>query len=397
MEKEKEPGTVESPEQTTCWADAVDGAPFPTTFASDRKCWADESECLSPEFAPIPLAIDRNNRKSSPPVEATYDDFNLDDLYPPFNAYVGGFAFDIDERMLGSFFTERGCRVLHVRLPRDDPKKGKGNRCKGFGYVEFENAESLQVALRLYGATFKGRKIKVDIADRDSRLAKGSGRASGKKGDIGDPWAPKSSGRSGKAKGNGGKRSGRGESDDWGPSGDVDGNYQGWDDRGRFRVKMKEPEPTRTPLQLQSKTFEGETSPGGTSAPSEPARKKVDPFGGAKPRDEADYERRKAEESKVPHTSSRKESKKESQIIAKKESKREMKEIKYEQVYSTDWVDDGWNGWDAGGWNERERPVSTRGKGDRGRAKGKKGGGKGARGKRGIDRGAADHDMNWRQ
>lgn len=38
-------------------------------------------------------------------------------------------------------------------------------RPKGFGYVEFTNAEGLTKALTLDGESFQGRMIKIKIAD----------------------------------------------------------------------------------------------------------------------------------------------------------------------------------------------------------------------------------------
>lgn len=172
---------LHAPEKTTCWADATDDNDTADSKrkSTERRCWADDSECLSPEFAPINMFPPSTTSRASAskrldlgPSVMDYDDtphYNLEDLHPPYNVFVGGLSFEINENTLAQFFTNHKCKVAMVRLPKEDPKKGKGGRSKGFGYVEFSDAQSLQIALAQNGAMLKNRKIKVDIADRDDR------------------------------------------------------------------------------------------------------------------------------------------------------------------------------------------------------------------------------------
>jgi len=341
-------------------------------FITERRCWADESEALSPEFAPIRVPADQQLSKRHNTLQED-EEFDLDSLWPPYNLFVGDLSFDIDKRALGNFFADRGCSVSHVRLPREDPKKGKGgNRCKGFGYVEFDNAESLQMALRLNGVLLQGRKIKVDIADRDSKPGKAA-----KKGDHGDSsWASRD--REGKGRKSGGKSNAQQvwqRTEDWTAGADTtSSDYQGWDDRGRFRVKMKDVAVPETRERGERVAGHAEViSPSPAPAvPSEP-RKKIDPFGGAKPRDEAEYEKRKLEEG----------SSKLSVDVSVEEPREKPPEHKEEEEYHEDWNEWEWGDWAGGGWNPRPR----RSKG------GKKGRGK----RKSVGKGGnADRDVNWR-
>uniref|UniRef100_A0A3B3YPJ5 RRM domain-containing protein n=1 Tax=Poecilia mexicana TaxID=48701 RepID=A0A3B3YPJ5_9TELE len=72
------------------------------------------------------------------------------------SVFVGNLAFDIKELALRQHFEECG-KVEAVRLVRD-PNSGLG---KGFGYVLFESADSVEVALSLDGSKLESRSIRV--------------------------------------------------------------------------------------------------------------------------------------------------------------------------------------------------------------------------------------------
>ncbi|MED6235939.1 hypothetical protein ATANTOWER_002255 [Ataeniobius toweri] len=72
------------------------------------------------------------------------------------SVFVGNLAFDIKEFAFRRHFEECG-KVEAVRLVRD-PKSGLG---KGFGYILFENADSVQMALALNGSKLESRSIRV--------------------------------------------------------------------------------------------------------------------------------------------------------------------------------------------------------------------------------------------
>jgi len=515
----REIDTSTAPEHTTSWADAVDGATAGNGNGNARRCWADESECLSPEFAPINFPGSTNTKNNGlpklpdpsnrffPADDDLANQYSLGELHPPYNAFVGGLAFNIDEQALGNFFTGRNCKVYSVRLPREDPKKGKGARSKGFGYVEFMDAQSLKLALAQNGSVFGDRKIKVDIADRDDRPAstkKGGSRRKGER--ERDPWSkdPPRSSQKGSGKGlSSQSKSGRGlsGSNDWfgesgmnawsrtgrgGSAGDRydtmnSGNTGGSGGGGAYGGQkpatggtlgfggrgggggfigdgadgahggFDKPVPTtRLPLKLLPKReVPKDASPSHASAPSEAPRKKVDPFGGAKPRDELDYERRRAEEATrqvaqnqvsggtaailgppvpapqeaapVHHTppfqpqgnlppppqyhpvpSGKK--KIENVSISKPGSlppqqqpvaaKDKRKQDTVNENYGSGWAANDWD-WNSGGWSEA-RPASRAKGGATRSGKGKKGKGKGRGGKQLNSSGYADQDVDWR-
>ncbi|XP_047207650.1 RNA-binding protein 34 isoform X2 [Girardinichthys multiradiatus] len=72
------------------------------------------------------------------------------------SVFVGNLAFDIKEFAFRRHFEECG-KVEAVRLVRD-PKSGLG---KGFGYILFENVDSVQMALALNGSKLESRSIRV--------------------------------------------------------------------------------------------------------------------------------------------------------------------------------------------------------------------------------------------
>lgn len=93
--------------------------------------------------------------------------------------FVGNLPYDIAELSLRQHFEDCGS-VEAVRLIRDRDT-GMG---KGFGYVLFENSDSVQLALKLDGSKLCERKIRVkrSVKDKDGKPAEGQGR--GKKGPM---------------------------------------------------------------------------------------------------------------------------------------------------------------------------------------------------------------------
>ena len=74
--------------------------------------------------------------------------------------YVGNLPFDATEDELKTLFAEAGV-VKSVMLIKD---KFSG-QSKGFGFIEMENQEGMQNALKLFSSySFKDRPLKVDVA-----------------------------------------------------------------------------------------------------------------------------------------------------------------------------------------------------------------------------------------
>ncbi|RHZ83031.1 hypothetical protein Glove_100g12 [Diversispora epigaea] len=131
---------------------------------------------------------------------------------PPYTAHLGNLPFDLTELEVENFF--RGSKISTIRILRDRDEKPKG-----FGYVEFEDLESLTSALDMSGEPLGNRPIRVSVADpprdRDQREDRTAGE-----------WrraAPKESPIS--------------------PRGDRFGNREDrWSERGGFRDRSDRPD-----------------------------------------------------------------------------------------------------------------------------------------------------------
>ncbi|CAO3623513.1 unnamed protein product [Cunninghamella blakesleeana] len=77
---------------------------------------------------------------------------------PPFTAHVANLSFEIQDDELADFF--RDLKIASIRIFRD-----RDGRSKGFGYVEFEDLDSLKAALELTGESLHSRAVRVNIAD----------------------------------------------------------------------------------------------------------------------------------------------------------------------------------------------------------------------------------------
>ncbi|CAM9210195.1 unnamed protein product, partial [Phaeothamnion confervicola] len=136
---------------------------------------------------------------------------------PPYKAFVGNLKFDCTEEDI-AFSLFQDCKVVDVHLAKDR----ETTMPRGFGYVEFEDADSLRTALSLNGATFIGRTVKVDLAETKQR-------------DRGGGYGGGSGGRD---RGYGGDRDrgygGGGDRDRGGYGGDRDRGYGGDRDRGVY-------------------------------------------------------------------------------------------------------------------------------------------------------------------
>nr|GAT60936.1 translation initiation factor 4B [Mycena chlorophos] len=131
--------------------------------------WADEMDSLP--SAPAPRTDDdqgrgndrygrrddflssRPDRVAGPPRE----DLPLP-TQPPYTAFIGNLAFDLTDLELGDFFGSE--KIKTVKIIKDREEKPKG-----FGYIEFEDLESLKDALAKSGASFSGRTIRVSVAE----------------------------------------------------------------------------------------------------------------------------------------------------------------------------------------------------------------------------------------
>jgi translation initiation factor 4B len=200
---------------------------------------------------------------------------------PPYTAYLGNLDFDVREEDIGNFFEYAGCKVRSVRLV-----SFQNGRPKGFGYVVFDDLESLKLALKQDGTELLNRQVRVDVAEeRPEGRRRGGDRdrergSWGRGDDRGDRYPPRHG------------------------SGDRDFP----DRRDRFeRDRDNDNEPRERPkLELKPRTLPLDRSPSQSPSPSpagvespdsakaaDKAKPKVDPFGGARPRDEFEWLKKK--------------------------------------------------------------------------------------------------------
>jgi len=87
--------------------------------------------------------------------------------------FVGNFSFNIDNEKLKEYFTSIG-EVVSAKVMTEGP----GGRSRGFGFVEFTNAEDAKKAIEeLDGKSWEGRSVKVS-EDRSNRSFSGDQRKS---------------------------------------------------------------------------------------------------------------------------------------------------------------------------------------------------------------------------
>ncbi|XP_046435683.1 eukaryotic translation initiation factor 4B isoform X1 [Neodiprion virginianus] len=87
---------------------------------------------------------------------------------PPYVAYISNLPYDIDEEDLAEFFADM--KVSNMRLPKDS------NKMRGYGYVEFEDRQSLIDALSIANTTIKTRRVRIEVSNSSSDDRRGGGR-----------------------------------------------------------------------------------------------------------------------------------------------------------------------------------------------------------------------------
>jgi nucleolin len=78
----------------------------------------------------------------------------------PNTVFVGNISYDVDEETLRNYFSECG-NILNCRLPKSE------GRHRGFGFVEFEDAESMQRAIQKSSEEFAGRPLFIKDASEE--------------------------------------------------------------------------------------------------------------------------------------------------------------------------------------------------------------------------------------
>lgn len=78
--------------------------------------------------------------------------------------YIGNLSYQTNEDTLRDFLTPCG-DILEVKIIVDRDT----NRSKGFAFVTFDDAASVDNAIKLSGETLDGRTIRIDRAQERSR------------------------------------------------------------------------------------------------------------------------------------------------------------------------------------------------------------------------------------
>ncbi|XP_068624387.1 eukaryotic translation initiation factor 4B isoform X2 [Battus philenor] len=89
---------------------------------------------------------------------------------PPYIAHISNLPYDVEESAIADLF--EGLKITNLRLPRES------GRLKGYGYVDFEDRESLVSAMNIEDLTVGGRRIRIEVSnnDNDRRMGR-SGRS----------------------------------------------------------------------------------------------------------------------------------------------------------------------------------------------------------------------------
>ncbi|KAL1505505.1 hypothetical protein ABEB36_005056 [Hypothenemus hampei] len=106
---------------------------------------------------------------------------------PPFMAYLSNLPYDVDESEIIDLF--RNLKIANMRIPKDD-RPGEAPKLRGFGYVEFEDRESLMSALIIPDTNIKNRRIRIEVAanaENDRRKGRMGDRMGGGA-DMGGDW-----------------------------------------------------------------------------------------------------------------------------------------------------------------------------------------------------------------
>ncbi|KAJ8674776.1 hypothetical protein QAD02_010562 [Eretmocerus hayati] len=146
----------------------VDGSgPAPPVNKSKFSNWADEPE--EDEYG-------YTSRKQEPVVlptapraarDASINEENIP-MHPPFVAYISNLPYEVDEEDLAEFLKDM--RVSNMRLPKLDSKM------KGYGYVEFEDRQSLVAAINMTDTTLKARRVRIEVSNSSNDDRRRMGR-----------------------------------------------------------------------------------------------------------------------------------------------------------------------------------------------------------------------------
>ncbi|XP_076765893.1 eukaryotic translation initiation factor 4B [Xylocopa sonorina] len=135
----------------------ADGGTTPTVPVKPLSSWYDETEeeheGFSSRSSKEPVVLPTAPRAARGPRVADEDI----PTNPPYVAYLSNLPYEVDESYLTEFFADM--KISNIRLPKDS------NKLKGFGYVEFEDRQSLIDALCLSNTPMKTRRVRIDVSN----------------------------------------------------------------------------------------------------------------------------------------------------------------------------------------------------------------------------------------
>ncbi|CAH0553521.1 unnamed protein product [Brassicogethes aeneus] len=163
----------------------------PIPSAPVRKNWADEVEDSydgsyesrsSKSMANVVLP-------TAPKASRDYEDISDKvPMEPPYMAYLSNLPYDVDEEEISQFF--KNMKISHMNIPKED-RPGEMPKLKGFGYVEFEDRDSLINALVIPDTTIKSRRIRIEVAansENDKRRGRMNMSGMGRDHSDGGDW-----------------------------------------------------------------------------------------------------------------------------------------------------------------------------------------------------------------
>ncbi|KAH0951032.1 hypothetical protein HN011_010131 [Eciton burchellii] len=154
------------------WSFLADGKGPTPNIPLKSSSWADDvendREGYSSRSSKDPVILPTAPRAARGP---GIDEENIP-TSPPYVAYISNLPYDVDESDLADFFTDM--KISNMRLPKD------ANKIRGYGYVEFEDRQSLIDALSMTNTTIKTRRVRIEVSNssNDDRRGGRMGRDS---------------------------------------------------------------------------------------------------------------------------------------------------------------------------------------------------------------------------
>ncbi|ERL93917.1 hypothetical protein D910_11203 [Dendroctonus ponderosae] len=130
--------------------------------------WADEVE----EYDALDSKIINVVLPTAPKASRDFDDITSKvPMDGPYMAYLTNLPYDVEEFEIAEFF--KHLKIANMRIPKED-RSGEGGKLRGFGYVEFEDRESLMGALMIPDTMLKNRRIRIEVSTNSDNGRRGN-------------------------------------------------------------------------------------------------------------------------------------------------------------------------------------------------------------------------------